>query len=312
MRTFDGWETRLYGDAMALPNGDELMHFRTKGSKNGVRRYQTESGEWTPLGLKERKAREGWGQSRKERKAEKAVARSARKAAKLEKKAAKANARKEWVSSMKEKRRKSDLSKLTDEELRQKLARIKMEQEYKELTRSPLLKSGEKIVTSVLEARARRFDREEARAKRILEDNRIKSEIIKARESTKQKRAEAEQAKSEAKKARSETETKKWDVKGGLATQRKKELVGAKLAYRNTTIRGGIGKYFNSLLGAKGQAKGETKKEKAFVDSLLDTRSKIDKYNRKNRKRGSSRLSYDPNEWDRKKNGVATGSGKKK
>ena len=43
---FDDWE------------GEYLAHFRTKGSKNGVRRYQQEDGTWTPLGLRERKARE--------------------------------------------------------------------------------------------------------------------------------------------------------------------------------------------------------------------------------------------------------------
>ena len=47
---FDSWES-----------GEYLCHFRTKGSKNGVRRYQQEDGTWTPLGLERRKAREGWG-----------------------------------------------------------------------------------------------------------------------------------------------------------------------------------------------------------------------------------------------------------
>ncbi len=48
MTTFDGWDALFCGDALALPrgrvSGDYLMHFRTKGSKNGIRRYQNEDG----------------------------------------------------------------------------------------------------------------------------------------------------------------------------------------------------------------------------------------------------------------------------
>ena len=75
MTTFDGWDARYCGDSMALPPGmiseDYLMHFRTRGSKNGIRRYQQEDGSWTPLGLRLRKEREGWGETKKEQKAAK-------------------------------------------------------------------------------------------------------------------------------------------------------------------------------------------------------------------------------------------------
>lgn len=35
---------------------NELMHYRTKGSKNGERNYQNEDGTWTDLGLERRRA----------------------------------------------------------------------------------------------------------------------------------------------------------------------------------------------------------------------------------------------------------------
>ena len=160
MSSFDGWETRLCGDAMALPawqlSGNELMHFRTKGSKNGVRRYQNADGSWTPLGLKERREREGWGDEkvimrpRAERKAAKAVAKAEKKAARAEKRAAKLNAKSAAKAALKTKLKKKDLSGLSDEELKKKIERVKMEQEYKELTRSPVLKAGEKIINTYL------------------------------------------------------------------------------------------------------------------------------------------------------------------
>ena len=158
MTTFDGWDARLYGDAMALPGGqlseNELMHFRTKGSKNGVRRYQQPDGTWTPLGLRERKEREGWGESRKERRAEKRVAKSEKRVAKLtrkqEKRDARAARRKERAEAARKARAKHDVSQLTDEELKKRIERVKMEQEYRELTRSPVLKAGAKIVNNYL------------------------------------------------------------------------------------------------------------------------------------------------------------------
>ena len=248
MTRFDGWETALYGDVMALPTQDELMHFRTKGSKNGVRRYQTESGEWTPLGLKERKAREGWGQSRKERRAEKRVAKAERRVAKAEKRTAKIQARQQRMAAHKAKRNKNDLSGLSDEELRKRIERVKMEQEYKELTRSPLLKNGEKLVTSILEAKARKADREDARAKLELDNNRVKADIIRARESTKKARAEADKAKEDRKKM-------KQDRKAGLGAERAAKLQEAKTAYRATTLRGGIIKRLNTKMNAGLQEK---------------------------------------------------------
>lgn len=288
MTTFDGWETQLYGDVIALPgqlSDDELMHFRTKGSKNGVRRYQTESGEWTPLGLKERKAREGWGDSKAERKAAKQVAKSERKAAKAERKAAKASARMERMAAYKEQRRKKDITKLTDEELKKRLERVKMEQEYKELTRSPLLKTGEKLVTAYLDGKAKRDEREAAKAKLALENNRIKADIIKAKENT--KRAEADAAKASEDRKKMEA-----DVAGGLKLARKADLKKAKTEWKGTTLHGNIiralGTKMNAGLkekyAAKRKAQGEAIASKIKTDSdhnVKLTKAKYDKQDNK-------------------------------
>lgn len=246
MSTFDGWETRLYGDAMALPSS-ELMHFRTKGSKNGVRRYQTESGAWTPLGLKERKAREGWGESRRERKAAKKVAKAERKAAKAEKKATRTAERKQRMANFKEQRQKNDIGKLTDAELKKKLERVRMEQEYKEMTKSPLLKTGEKLFNSILDYKARSTEAKANLARAKLDNNRVMADIIRAKEATKTAKENKVSEKYKAKSAKANAVKQKWDTKGGLKTERKKDLLNAKTNYRGTTIRGAIGKHFNNM-----------------------------------------------------------------
>lgn len=172
--TFDGWETLLTGDAMALPTGqlsdNTLMHFRTKGSKNGVRRYQTESGEWTPLGLKERKIREGWGEKRAARKMAKSVAKAERKVARLSRKSARSEARADAA----EKRRKSNVKTMTDEELQKRIQRLKLEKEYRELNKNPLVEVGQNIVKSYL-------DNKNAKAKREMDLANLQIRDIEAR-----------------------------------------------------------------------------------------------------------------------------------
>lgn len=243
MTTFDGWDARLYGDAMALPGGqlseNELMHFRTKGSKNGVRRYQQPDGTWTPLGLRERKEREGWGESRKERRAEKKVAKAEKRAAKLTRKQEKRDARearqKERAEAARQARARHDISQLTDDELKAKIARAKMEQEYRELTRSPILKAGQRIVNSYFEGRDARFKREEARAQRELKTLEFKRDIVRAEQGTKMQKAVAKSRKEERKKAE---------------TERKTNLIKAKTASRETTITGGLRKRWHDKLSA--------------------------------------------------------------
>lgn len=226
MTTFDGWDS---------PNS--LMHFRTKGSKNGVRRFQNEDGTWTPLGLRERKEREGWGEggeTRKERRASRQLARAERHQARRE-------ARNEARAAAAERRRKSSLKGLTDEELKNKINRLKMEQEYKELSKSPLVKTGESLVKTLLENQANREQRLIERNKQTIELERIKTERAKAVEGTKR-------AKEERLKAAEERKKVQKDVEGGLKLERKKDLLKGKMEYKNYTIRGGIARRINMKL----------------------------------------------------------------
>lgn len=226
MATFDGWEAQLYG-----PN--TLAHFRTKGSKNGVRRFQNEDGTWTPLGLKERKAREGWGDgNRKARKAEKKIEKAERRQANRE-------AASQRMAALKEKRRQNSLKGLTDEELRKKIERAKLEQEYREIHKSPLLQAGANAVKFILEYKAGKEARELERNRQILEKNRIDTQRVQAIEATKKAKFDAASAKAEAAKMAQ-------DVKGGLKYKRKADLTNAKTAHKGTTIWGALGKAANN------------------------------------------------------------------
>lgn len=224
MATFDGWEAQLYG-----PN--TLAHFRTKGSKNGVRRFQNEDGTWTPLGLRERKAREGWG--------DKEARRAAKREAKAERKAQKA-AR---IEAYREQKRKSNVKTMTDEELRQKIERAKLETEYRELTRSPVLKFGEKMLNGYMNYRVKKEEAESAKARFALDAKRIEADIIRSKEQTKR-------AAQEAKKAKSEADKMKSDVSGGLKFARKAELKKAKTEYRGTTLRGNLTRAIGTKINA--------------------------------------------------------------
>ena len=181
MTTFDGWETQLYGDVIALPgqlSEDELMHFRTRGSKNGVRRYQTPSGEWTPLGLKERRIREGWGEKRAARKAAKAE----RRAARIQRKIEKRENHKARVAAAKEayaqRKAKNNIKNLSDEELQKRINRVKKEIEYKELTKNPVLKLGESLIKSYFNGKDRALDRKMKEAELIVRQQEARQKLI--------------------------------------------------------------------------------------------------------------------------------------
>lgn len=224
--TFDAWEGGVY-----CPD-DVLMHWGIPGMKHGRRRYQNEDGTWTEQGLAERRKREGFGKSRAERKADRKAARAERKEAR---KAARAKAREEFF----EKRKKNDISNLTDDELKAKINRLKMEQEYKELKKSPALKLGVDIFNKVLDYKENKRQQEIERTRQAIELDRVNASKIQAIKS-------AEKAKYDAKAAKSEYKKKKKDVKGGLSIERHKDLLNARTAYRNTTIWGSIGKRANN------------------------------------------------------------------
>lgn len=258
MATFDGWEAQLYG-----PN--TLAHFRTRGSKNGVRRYQTESGEWTPLGLRERKKREGWGEGRR-------AARAERKAARAEKRAANAAARKERMDTYKEKKRSSNPKTMTEAELRKKIERLKLEQEYKELKKSPVLTTGAKLITSILDYKNNKATREFERKKLQIEHDKVLAEVTKAKENTKRAQADA-------RKAANEAEKMKADVKGGLTYERQATLKRAKIDWKATTLHGGIIRRINASLtsGVSEKQKAiRTAEGKIAADRILSNAKKED------------------------------------
>lgn len=233
MERFDGWNTPYFGDYLAYDQ-DSLMHFRTKGSKNGVRRYQNTDGTWTPLGLRERRVREGWGERRAKR-------RAARAEAKTEKRAARAERIAQYKAEQAERNRLKHPERMTDAELKKAIARVNMEQEYKALTRSPLLEIGERAVKAYLGYR-------EGKAQRKLEEERMSLERMKVAAQFKQASSSVQKARYEAKAARSEFKKKVADVKGGLKAERKAQLTNARTAYRGTTILGAIGKGINNLV----------------------------------------------------------------
>lgn len=253
MATFDGWDAPFYG--YSLPNGqDTLAHFRTRGSKNGVRRYQNPDGTWTPLGLKERKAREGWGDGeRKARRAEKRVA-------KTERRQANRAARAQRMADFREKRRQNSVKGLTDEELQKKIVRLKMEQEYRELAKNPVLKAGEKLISSYMNYRNNKEQREIDRNKQIIEMERIKTEKAKAVSEASKAKSEANKARSELKKAR--TKSAKKQAAANLVNYKNQ----AKRYVADNTIRGGLKKRINAWLSS-GYA--ERKAENRYVSGVL-------------------------------------------
>lgn len=239
MATFDGWEEQLYGHR--LPNGpDTLCHFRTKGSKNGVRRYQLEDGTWTPLGLRERKAREGWGDREKRR--------EAKRQAKAERKAQ----RSARIEAYMKERRKVNPKYMTEEELQKRINHLKMEQEYRELAKSPLLKAGEALVKAYFEAKDKKIAREEKKAQ--MENNRLNAE------------ANLTKAKAQNAEARNEFISQ---ITGASRKKAKAELKKAKNEERKNTVRGGISASLGNIIRKVGN-----RTVKGMSDTALASRGK--------------------------------------
>ena len=298
MATFDGWEAQLYG-----PN--TLAHFRTKGSKNGVRRYQNEDGTWTPLGLKERKAREGWGDERR-------AARAERKAARAEKRAANAAARKERINAYMEERRKNNPKTMTDSELKKKIERAQLEKEYRELTKSPARQLGEKLVSSYFDYRDKREQRRAEKEARVYEMMKLKEQTKQAelRKAETEARAKADSARAEADKAKADTD--KLDIEKG--TRMKQLKLETKKANGTLTIHGGIMRAINTRTVSRAERRARAKEGRRAVNKLFRTRARVDRYNEKH---PQSQMAYDYKEWDRwgspvKSNNNNGGEGKKK
>lgn len=295
MMNFDSWE------AAARPPEDYLMHFRTRGSKNGVRRYQNPDGSWTELGLRERREREGWGDSKAERRANKAVAKAERRLARTERRAERKQKREQRQFERAEKKRKSKLSGLTDEEMKAKLERARMEHEYKELTQNKsLLEAGANAVSKYLEYK-------DNKAKRIMDMNRMKVDMARAK-------AEKVKAVEGRKKAVAEADKARYENRGRAARKKAAAtLTDSKKEYANYTIRGGLAKRINMKLtsgiakkyekirNAEGDADAQSIKDSSQRSSnRYNFRSgkKIAKYNyktaKKNKKYNSKINNYNP------------------
>lgn len=100
----------------------ELFHAGTKGMKWGRRLYQNKDGSLTALG----RVRYGKGKGKTKAELEKEKAKAAKKAAKAEEKS-KAKAAKVEEA---EKNKKKSVKEMTDQELKDKIARYKLEDEY--------------------------------------------------------------------------------------------------------------------------------------------------------------------------------------
>lgn len=254
--TFDAWEVVL------CPSQDYLMHWGVRGMKHGRRRYQNEDGTWTEAGLEARRKREGFG-SKEERKAARKEARAQKSAAKSERKAARTEARKQAMSDWKETRRKNNVKTMTDEELAAKINRLKMETEYREMKKSPLMKAGMKFINDY-------FDNKKVQQERAynehIEDKRQKYEMKKMDKQMEQAkiRAEADKARADADKARadadkSRAETDKIDIEKGtrkmkLKNENRNLKLQGKFWRSNNTILGGLRKMANKSLEGTGEA----------------------------------------------------------
>lgn len=228
--TFDGWNAQLC--AVDLSYGqDSLMHFRTKGSKNGVRRYQETDGTWTPLGLKERRVREGFGERiarRREARAERRAARAAERSANFER-------ARQYKQQQAEIRRKRNPKNLSDEELKKGIERLKMEQEYRELNRSPLVKTAEGLVNSYFNAKAAKSKAESDRAKMIAQDKQATAQLLKAK-------AELQNSRNDLIK----------DLNGTNRRKASSDYLKAKSERSKQTIRGAIGQSISNIVRKEG------------------------------------------------------------
>ena len=234
--TFDAWELSI------RPSNDYLAHHGIPGMKHGRNRYQNEDGTWTEEGLRRRRQREGWGEGKEERRAQKAVA-----------KAEKKEARKASRAATAESIRKRKLKNLTDEELQAKIDRLKKEREYKELKKSPYVEIGANLINKYLEYRSTKEQRSIEASKQKIEMERLKTQQIQSKNQTEQSKNRIKTSEHEAKKAQQDAK-KAFAEAQRAKTERKANLLQKKMEYKNTTIRGGLAKRVNILLTA-GKAK---------------------------------------------------------
>ena len=208
--TFDAWETGI------RPSNDCLMHWGIPGMKHGRRRYQNEDGTWTEAGLAARRKREGFGERR----------------------AAKKEARKAARAAAVEARKQRNIKNWSDADLQKKIARLKLEQEYRELNKNPLLKTGEELVSKYLAMKDAKIARQERVYK--LENERMKN------------MAELDKAKAQRRQALNDTlDTIQFRSKGKMKA--KAEFLKAKNERSKNTVRGALSSVTGNLIRKMGK-----------------------------------------------------------
>ena len=235
MATFDGWEIGLYGSvefSNADPYDDNVLaHFRTKGSKNGVRRYQQPDGTWTPLGLRERKQREGWGKH--ERKAAKLERKLERRTARQERRAAFKERLTRAKAAYQERKGRHSLKNVSDADLQKRIDRLKLEREYKDLNRNPALEAGKNLVKAYINHKNEKLRRATKAAELQVQKDKAKSDLLNAQA------------------ARTNARNDLIDnIFGGAKRMKAKaELLRSK---RQNTVRGAIGGMVGNVIKAEG------------------------------------------------------------
>lgn len=206
--TFDAWETGI------RPSNDCLMHWGIPGMKHGRRRYQNEDGTWTEAGLAARRKREGFGERR-------AAKKEARKAARAERI---------------EKRRANNVKYMSDEEIQKRIARMKLEKEYKDMKRSPVIEKGIELVGKYLSYKAKKDEKQERRYN--METNRIN-----ALANLKRAKSEKQRAIADEKRAIADAKRAKSDIIDNLTFGKgrkdaKRNLIDAKERAKENTVFG--------------------------------------------------------------------------
>lgn len=263
------FETGIVG---ARPAEAFLMHHGIRGMKHGRRRFQNEDGTWTEAGLEARRKREGFGEERKAKRQEK-------KAARAEKRQERKAARKEARAEFAERQRKKKLSNLSDEELKAKIERMKLEAEYKDLKQSPLTKAGIKFVSDYFQNRRIKEERAyNAKQEKLSREH----EMAKLKEQTEQTKLRSEADKERAKADTARAQADKIDIEKGtrmvkLKNEGKSLKLQGKRFRADNTIIGGARKMINKILSGKGEQtatvlKGYGESQAAYNRGVTDAR----------------------------------------